>query len=119
MRSGPSAKSAITSMPEPPVRRSRRKDNQGATGGSDQCVVAGPIVHNVLIGRGKLAPPKSLRRWAVSAALRGRSGPALDERIIVDRLAFRLFVCQLRLRSDVPVLLRLVEPELRALLLIE
>ena len=54
-----------------------------------------------------------------STPLRRRRGPALDQRVVVDRFALRLLVGELRLRGDVAVLLGLVEPELRALLLVE
>src|SRR6187200_291822 len=70
------------------------------------------------IGRdGALPSPCNLS--VSSAALWRRRRPALDKCIVIDRLALRFLICELRLRGDIAVLLGLVEPELRALLLVE
>src|SRR5215204_7545276 len=70
------------------------------------------------IGRGG-ALPSPCNLSVSSAALWRRRRPALDECIVINRLALRFLICELRLRGDIAVLLGLVEPELRALLLVE
>src|SRR5215210_5908218 len=71
------------------------------------------------ISWGGTSPPYPCDLSVSSAALGRRRRPALNECIVINRLALRFLICELRLRGDVAVLLGLVEPELRALLLVE
>ena len=70
--------------------------------------------HDNLVGRA--SPSRARCKLSVSSAALGRRRrPALDQRVVVDRLALRLLVGELRLGRDVAVLLGLLEPVLAPL----